>query len=235
MGVKLSKRQQSRVTEENNRILTLKVQRDKLIQSQDRINDEIDKDKRDAKNYLQMEQRNLVMTTLRRKKVKDKILEQTEDKLGEVEQKILDEELHQVRENVQTIIQPFIGQQQKEKKSPKKKRFIKFKKNPEILRCFRRGKNTQTEEIAMDHIEEQVPRCCFLVLSNCESGITPNCLILLETDYNFILINKIWIGTNYSHLAQRTCTLVHFRYCRIIDLVVMLETLSNNARVVLLL
>ena len=114
MGVIVSKKQRSRVTEEDKSVLALEQQRDKLIQHRDRINDEIEKDEYDAQVYDQEGQSNQAM--LRSKEAKEKIVQQIDDNLGMVEQQIHDLWLRQVTDYVQSLIKPFLGQQQKKKK-----------------------------------------------------------------------------------------------------------------------
>ena len=114
MGVIVSRKQPSRVTEEDKSVLALKQQRDKLMQHRDRLNDKIEKDEHDAQVYDQEGQSN--QAKLRSKEAKEKIFQQIDDNLGMVEQQIHDLWLRQVTGYVQSLIKPFLGQQQKKKK-----------------------------------------------------------------------------------------------------------------------
>ena len=132
MGCKPSKKQRSRVTEEEKRIFELTKQRDKLIQCRNRVINKTDESD----------------------EVKDETLEKIDDNLGELEQKILDLELHQVRENVQTIIQPFVRRQQNEKKQ---KRFGKIKKRETPVDDAEEAKRNGPKRWRSRHMGRKIP------------------------------------------------------------------------------
>ena len=121
----MSRKQTSKVTKEDKSLLALKQQRDKLMQSRDRLNEGIEKDEHDAQVYDQKGKSNQAMTKLRSKEGKEKTFQRIDDNLSDVEDQIHYLELHQVHEYVQTLVKPFVGQQQKKKKKRFKKR-----KNP---------------------------------------------------------------------------------------------------------
>ena len=112
MGVTVSKKQRSRVTKEDKSVLALKQQRDKLMQSRDRISDGIEKDEHDAQVYDQEGQSSRAKTKLRSKEVKEKTFQRIDDNLGKVEQQIHNLWLQKVIDSVLSLIEPFLGQQE---------------------------------------------------------------------------------------------------------------------------
>merc|ERR1712215_594935 len=100
MGNLFSKKEKSRITEEDKAILDLKKQRDKLKQYQKRILGVLEKDKELAKKLLKEGKKDKAKLLLRKKKYQESLLEKTDGQLDNLERLVHDIEHAQVQKQV---------------------------------------------------------------------------------------------------------------------------------------
>ncbi|RVE51649.1 hypothetical protein evm_003781 [Chilo suppressalis] len=95
-----SKKQVSRVTEQDKAILQLKQQRDKLKQYQRRIENNLVKDRQLAKKLLSEDKREKAKLLLKKKRYQEQLLQNTESQLEKLEQLTHDIEFAQIEVQV---------------------------------------------------------------------------------------------------------------------------------------
>eukprot|EP00088_Acartia_fossae_P007692 TRINITY_DN1360_c0_g1_i7.p1 TRINITY_DN1360_c0_g1~~TRINITY_DN1360_c0_g1_i7.p1 ORF type:complete len:227 (-),score=59.57 TRINITY_DN1360_c0_g1_i7:116-796(-) len=100
MGTIFSKKEKSRITEQDKAILALKKQRDQLKQYQKRINNNLEKDRELAKKLLQEGKKDRAKLLLRKKKYQEGLLDQTDKQLDQLEKLTQDLEFTQVEKQV---------------------------------------------------------------------------------------------------------------------------------------
>jgi len=100
MGTLLSKKEKSRITEQDKAILGLKKQRDQLKQYQKRINSSLEKDRELAKKLLKEGKKDRAKLLLRKKKFQEGLLDQTDKQLDQLERLTQDLEFSQVQSQV---------------------------------------------------------------------------------------------------------------------------------------
>ena len=84
MGTIFSKKEKSRITEQDHAILGLKKQRDQIKQYQKRINRDLEKEKELAKKLLKEGKKDRAKLLLRKKKFLEGVLDKTDAQLGEI-------------------------------------------------------------------------------------------------------------------------------------------------------
>lgn len=100
MGNLFGKKKQSRVTEQDKAILQLKQQRDKLRQYQKRINLQLEKERRLAKQLLKDGKKEKALLLLKKKRYQDQLLDKTENQIGNLERMVQDLEFAQIEKKV---------------------------------------------------------------------------------------------------------------------------------------
>ena len=83
MGTIFSKKEKSRITEQDHAILGLKKQRDQIKQYQKRINLDLEKERELAKKLLKEGKKDRAKLLLRKKKFLEGVLDKTDAQLGE--------------------------------------------------------------------------------------------------------------------------------------------------------
>ena len=83
MGTIFSKKEKSRITEQDHAILGLKKQRDQIKQYQKRINRDLEKERELAKKLLKEGKKDRAKLLLRKKKFLEGVLDKTDAQLGE--------------------------------------------------------------------------------------------------------------------------------------------------------
>merc|ERR1712042_312421 len=99
-GTLFSKKEKSRITEEDKAILNLKKQRDQLKQYQKRILGVLEKDKELARKLLKEGKKDKAKLLLRKKKYQESLLEKTDGQLDNLERLVHDIEYAQVQKQV---------------------------------------------------------------------------------------------------------------------------------------
>jgi charged multivesicular body protein 6 len=94
------KKQVSRVTEQDKAVLQLKQQRDKLKQYQKRIELNLEKDRQLAKKLLSEDKRDKAKLLLKKKRYQERLLENAETQLVQLEQLTHDLEFAQIEVQV---------------------------------------------------------------------------------------------------------------------------------------
>ena len=82
MGTIFSKKEKSRITEQDHAILGLKKQRDQIKQYQKRINRDLEKERELAKKLLKEGKKDRAKLLLRKKKFLEGVLDKSEAQLG---------------------------------------------------------------------------------------------------------------------------------------------------------
>merc|ERR1719481_1356152 len=100
MGGLFSKKEKSRITEQDKAILALKKQRDQLKQYQKKITGQLEKDREVAKKCLQEGKKDRAKLMLRKKKFQEGLLEKTDNQLDNLERLVQDIEFSQVQTQV---------------------------------------------------------------------------------------------------------------------------------------
>ena len=100
MGALFSKKDKSRITEQDKAILGLKKQRDQLKQYQKRILGVLEKDKELARKLLKEGKKDRAKLLLRKKKFQEGLLEKTDGQLDNLERLTHDIEFAQVQKQV---------------------------------------------------------------------------------------------------------------------------------------
>ena len=100
MGALFSKKEKSRITEQDRAILGLKKQRDQLKQYQKRIQNVLEKDRELAKKLLKEGKTDRAKLLLRKKKFQEGLLEKTDGQLDNLEKLVHDIEFAQVQKQV---------------------------------------------------------------------------------------------------------------------------------------
>jgi len=100
MGGLFSKKEKSRITEQDKAILGLKKQRDQLKQYQKRINGVLEKDREVAKRLLKEGKTERAKLLLRKKKYQEGLLDQADKQLDQLERLTQDLEFSQVEHKV---------------------------------------------------------------------------------------------------------------------------------------
>ncbi|KAM8837811.1 charged multivesicular body protein 6-like isoform 2-T2 [Spinachia spinachia] len=99
MGNLFGKKKQSRVTEQDKAVL-LKQQRDKLRQYQKRIGLQLHKERLLAKQLLQDGRKDKALLLLKKKRYQDRLLDKTENQIGNLERMVQDLEFAQIETKV---------------------------------------------------------------------------------------------------------------------------------------
>jgi len=100
MGGIFSKKEKSRITEQDRAVLGLKKQRDQLRQYQRRINNDLEKEKELAKKLLKEGKKDRAKLLLRKKKFQEGLLDKTDNQLDQLERLVHDIEFAQVQKQV---------------------------------------------------------------------------------------------------------------------------------------
>ena len=100
MGTLFSKKEKSRITEQDRAVLGLKKQRDQLKQYQKRILADLEKEKELAKKYLKEGKKDRAKLLLRKKKFQEGLIEKTDAQLDQLERLVNDLEFAQVQQQV---------------------------------------------------------------------------------------------------------------------------------------
>ncbi|XP_029954858.1 charged multivesicular body protein 6 [Salarias fasciatus] len=100
MGNLFGKKKQTRVTEQDKAILQLKQQRDKLRQYQKRINLQLEKERRLAKQLLKDGKKEKALLLLKKKRYQDQLLDKTENQISNLERLVQDLEFAQIEKKV---------------------------------------------------------------------------------------------------------------------------------------
>ena len=100
MGAIFSKKEKSRITEQDRAVLGLKKQRDQLKQYQKRINNDLEKEKELAKKLIKEGKKDRAKLLLRKKKFQEGLLEKTDNQLDQLERLVHDIEFAQVQKQV---------------------------------------------------------------------------------------------------------------------------------------
>jgi len=100
MGTLFSKKEKSRITEQDKAVLGLKKQRDQLKQYQKRINLNLEKDRELAKRLIKEGKKDRAKLLLRKKKYQEGLLDQTDKQLDQLERLTQDLEFSQVEHQV---------------------------------------------------------------------------------------------------------------------------------------
>lgn len=100
MGNLFSKKEKSRITEQDRAVLSLKKQRDQLKQYQKKIQGVLDKEKELAKKLLKEGKKDRAKLLLRKKKFQEGLLEKTDGQLDNLERLVQDLEFAQVEKQV---------------------------------------------------------------------------------------------------------------------------------------
>lgn len=100
MGTLFSKKEKSRITEQDRAVLGLKKQRDQLKQYQKRILGDLEKEKELAKKYLKEGKKDRAKLLLRKKKFQEGLIEKTDAQLDQLERLVNDLEFAQVQQQV---------------------------------------------------------------------------------------------------------------------------------------
>jgi len=87
---------QNRITEQDKAVLSLKQQRDKLKQYQKRINNNLEKERKIAKDLLKDGKKDKAKLLLKKKHYQENLLKRTDDQLESIEKMIQDVEFAQV-------------------------------------------------------------------------------------------------------------------------------------------
>merc|ERR1712013_723189 len=99
-GALFSKKEKSRITDQDKAILNLKKQRDQLKQYQKRILGVLEKDKELARKLLKEGKKDRAKLLLRKKKFQEGLLEKTDGQLDNLERLVHDIEFAQVQKQV---------------------------------------------------------------------------------------------------------------------------------------
>lgn len=97
MGGLFSKKEKSRITEQDRAVLSLKKQRDQVRQYQRRITASLDKDRQLAKQLLKDGKTERAKLLLRKKKYMENLLDQTDNQLDQLEKLAHDIEYSQIQ------------------------------------------------------------------------------------------------------------------------------------------
>ena len=97
MGTIFSKKEKSRITEQDHAILGLKKQRDQLKQYQKRINRDLEKERELAKKLLKEGKKDRAKLLLRKKKFLEGVLDKTDAQLDQLERMVHDIEFATVQ------------------------------------------------------------------------------------------------------------------------------------------
>jgi len=100
MGTLFSKKEKSRITEQDKAVLGLKKQRDQLKQYQKRILGVLEKDRELARKLLKEGKKDRAKLLLRKKKFQEGLLEKTDGQLDNLERLVHDIEFSQVQKQV---------------------------------------------------------------------------------------------------------------------------------------
>ena len=100
MGNWFSKKEKSRITEQDKAVLGLKKQRDQLKQYQKRILGVLEKDRELARKLLKEGKKDRAKLLLRKKKFQEGLLEKTDGQLDNLERLVHDIEFSQVQKQV---------------------------------------------------------------------------------------------------------------------------------------
>lgn len=100
MGALFSKKEKSRITEQDKAVLGLKKQRDQLKQYQKRITGQLEKDRDLAKRLLKENKKDRAKLLLRKKKFQEGLLEKTDGQLDNLERLVADIEFATVQQQV---------------------------------------------------------------------------------------------------------------------------------------
>ena len=100
MGALFSKKEKSRITDQDKAILNLKKQRDQLKQYQKRILGVLEKDKELARKLLKEGKKDRAKLLLRKKKFQEGLLEKTDGQLDNLERLVHDIEFAEVQKQV---------------------------------------------------------------------------------------------------------------------------------------
>ncbi|XP_028413186.1 charged multivesicular body protein 6-like isoform X2 [Dendronephthya gigantea] len=103
MGGLFSKKKpekESRITEQDKAILALKQQRDKLKQYQKKIQLNLEKERQVAKDLLKNGKKDKAMSLLKKKRVQERLLSETDGQLDNLEQMVQDIEFAQIQSQV---------------------------------------------------------------------------------------------------------------------------------------
>jgi len=100
MGAIFSKKDKSRITEQDHAILGLKKQRDQLKQYQKRINRDLEKEKELAKKLLKEGKKDRAKLLLRKKRFQEGLLDKTDAQLDQLERMVHDIEFATVQKQV---------------------------------------------------------------------------------------------------------------------------------------
>ena len=100
MGALFSKKDKSRITEQDKAVLGLKKQRDQLKQYQKRILGVLEKDRDLARKLLKEGKKDRAKLLLRKKKFQEGLLEKTDGQLDNLERLVHDIEFAQVQKEV---------------------------------------------------------------------------------------------------------------------------------------
>ncbi|XP_060950777.1 charged multivesicular body protein 6 [Limanda limanda] len=100
MGNIFGKKKVTRVTEQDKAILKLKQQRDKLRQYQKKINLQLEKERALAKQLLRDGKKDKALLLLKKKRYQDKLLDQTENQISNLERLVQDLEFAQIEKTV---------------------------------------------------------------------------------------------------------------------------------------
>ena len=90
MGTIFSKKEKSRITEQDHAILGLKKQRDQIKQYQKRINRDLEKERELAKKLLKEGKKDRAKLLLRKKKFLEGVLDKTDAQLDQLERMVHD-------------------------------------------------------------------------------------------------------------------------------------------------
>ena len=96
----VSKKKESRITDQDKAILNLKKQRDQLKQYQKKIQGVLEKEKELAKKLLKEGKKDRAKLLLRKKKFQEGLLEKTDGQLDNLERLVQDLEFSQVEQQV---------------------------------------------------------------------------------------------------------------------------------------
>ena len=97
MGTIFSKKEKSRITEQDHAILGLKKQRDQIKQYQKRINRDLEKERELAKKLLKEGKKDRAKLLLRKKKFLEGVLDKTDAQLDQLERMVHDIEFATVQ------------------------------------------------------------------------------------------------------------------------------------------
>ena len=99
MGTIFSKKEKSRITEQDHAILGLKKQRDQIKQYQKRINRDLEKERELAKKLLKEGKKDRAKLLLRKKKFLEGVLDKTDAQLDQLERMVHDIEFATVQKH----------------------------------------------------------------------------------------------------------------------------------------